>query len=143
MQEVQDYVFKRIGKQTVAHLKILVTLLRFHFHAGNFSDAWSFLAIAACSAFTMRLNYEHDGLDPLDRESSRRLVWTIYQLDRLYSGGMEDFAVCPVERRHIRLPCDERSSEMGKSSRLVFSMTLASNLKQMSMLMHLSSGSSQ
>ncbi|KAL4821860.1 hypothetical protein BDW67DRAFT_149706 [Aspergillus spinulosporus] len=120
MQEVQDYVFKRIGKQTVTHLKILVTLLRFRFHAGNFSDAWSLLAIAARSAFTMRLNYEHDGLDPLVQESSRRLVWTIYQLDRLYSGGMEDLAVCPVERMHIRLPCDERSFEMGISSKASF-----------------------
>ncbi|KAL4763020.1 uncharacterized protein BDW70DRAFT_148905 [Aspergillus foveolatus] len=120
MQEVQDYVLKRIGKQSVAHLKILVTLLRFRFHAGDFSDAWSLLAIAARSAFTMRLNYEHDGLDPLIQESSRRLVWAIYQLDRLYSGGMEDLAVCPVERMHIRLPCDERSFEMGISSKASF-----------------------
>ncbi|KAL3438432.1 hypothetical protein BDV09DRAFT_159800 [Aspergillus tetrazonus] len=120
MQEVQDYVLKRIGKQTVAHLEILVTLLRYLFHAGNFSDAWSLLAIAARSAFTMRLNYEHEGLDPLVQESSRRLVWTIYQLDRLYSGGMEDLAVCPVERMHIRLPCDERSFEMGISSKASF-----------------------
>ncbi|KAL4742522.1 hypothetical protein BDV11DRAFT_202620 [Aspergillus similis] len=120
MQEVQDYVFKRIGKQTVAHLRILVILLCFRFHAGSFSDAWSLLAIAARSAFTMRLNHEHDGLDPLVQESSRRLVWAIYQLDRLYSGGMEDLAVCPVERMHIRLPCDERSFEMGISSKASF-----------------------
>ncbi|KAL4752991.1 hypothetical protein BDW72DRAFT_211050 [Aspergillus terricola var. indicus] len=117
MQGVQDYVFKRIGKQTVAHLKILVILLRFRFHAGNFSDAWSLLAIAARSAFTLRLNYEHDGLDPVVQESNRRLVWAIYQLDRLYSGGMEDLVVCPVERMHIRLPCDERSFEVGISSK--------------------------
>ncbi|KAL4999748.1 fungal-specific transcription factor domain-containing protein [Aspergillus recurvatus] len=120
MQEGQDYVLKRIGQQTVAHLKILVILLRFRFHAGNFSDAWSLLAIAARSAFTMRLNYEHDGLDPLVQESNRRLAWAIYQLDRLYSGGMEDLAVCPVERMHIRLPCDERSFEMGIPSKASF-----------------------
>ncbi|RDW65926.1 fungal specific transcription factor domain-containing protein [Aspergillus mulundensis] len=117
MQDVQNYAFGRIGRQSVSHLRILVILLRFRFHAGDFSDAWSILAIAARSAFTMRLNYEQNGLDPLLQESNRRLVWAIYQLDCLYSGGMEDLTVCPVERMHIRLPCDERGFEMGSLSK--------------------------
>ncbi|KAL4913652.1 hypothetical protein BDW62DRAFT_159093 [Aspergillus aurantiobrunneus] len=120
VQEVQDDVFRKIGRQTVAHLRVLVTLLRFRYQAGNFSDAWTLLAIAARSAFTMRLNYEHDESDPLVQESNRRLVWAVYQLDRLYSGGMEDLTVCPVERMHIRLPCDERSFEMGIRSKAGF-----------------------
>ncbi|KAL4908282.1 hypothetical protein BDW74DRAFT_174970 [Aspergillus multicolor] len=52
MQDVQNYAFERIGRQSVAQLRILVILLRFRFHAGDFSDAWSILAIAARSAFT-------------------------------------------------------------------------------------------
>ncbi|KAL4867026.1 hypothetical protein BDV12DRAFT_210202 [Aspergillus spectabilis] len=120
IQEVQDDTFRTIGRQTVPHLRILVILLRFHFQAGNFSNAWRLLALAARSAFTMRLNYEHDALDPLIQESNRRLVWAIYQLDRLYSGGNEDLTVCPVERIHIRLPCDERSFEMGILSKAGF-----------------------
>ncbi|KAL5337949.1 hypothetical protein BJX70DRAFT_408984 [Aspergillus crustosus] len=117
IQEVQDDTLKTIGRQTAAHLRILVILLRFRVQAGNFSEAWSLLALAARSAFTMRMNYEHDSLDPLIQESNRRLVWAIYQLDRLYSGGIDDLTVCPGERMHIRLPCDERSFEMGISSK--------------------------
>ncbi|KAL4798608.1 hypothetical protein BDV19DRAFT_376811 [Aspergillus venezuelensis] len=121
IQEVQDDAFKRIGRQSVGHLSILVIMLRFRFQAGNFSDAWTLLAIAARSAFTLRLNYEHeDDPDPVNQESSRRLMWAIYQLDRLYSGGMEDLTVCPIERIHIRLPCDERSFETGIASRAAF-----------------------
>ncbi|KAL4881976.1 hypothetical protein BJY04DRAFT_227447 [Aspergillus karnatakaensis] len=120
IQEIQDETFKSFGKQSVVHLRILVVLLRFRFQAGNFSDAWSLLALAARSAFTMRLNYEHEGKDPLIQESNRRLVWAIYQLDRLFSGGIEDLIVCPVERVHIRLPCDERSFEMGIPSKAGF-----------------------
>ncbi|CBF81676.1 fungal specific transcription factor domain-containing protein [Aspergillus nidulans FGSC A4] len=78
VQEVQDYVFKWI-EQTIAHLKNSGHFAALSFHAGNFSDARSLLAIAARSAFTMRLDYEHEGLDPLVQESSRRLVWTIYK----------------------------------------------------------------
>lgn len=120
MQEVQDDTLRKIGRQTLAHLRVLVMLLRFRFQAGQFPDAWSLLALAARSAFTMRLNYEHSNPDPLVQESNRRLVWAIYQLDRLYSGGMEDLAVIPVERMHIRLPCDERSFEMGMGSKAGF-----------------------
>ncbi|KAL4945411.1 hypothetical protein BDV06DRAFT_209517 [Aspergillus oleicola] len=121
IQEVQDDTFRKIGRQSVGHLRILVILLRFRFQAGNFSDAWSLLAIAARSAFTLRLNYDHEqDLDPVDQESNRRLMWAIYQLDRLYSGGMEDLTVCPIERMHVRLPCDERSFETGIPSRAAF-----------------------
>ncbi|KAH8702206.1 hypothetical protein BGW36DRAFT_289203 [Talaromyces proteolyticus] len=120
IQEVQEDAFKRIGKQTVTHLRILVMLLCFHFRAGNFPDAWSLLALAARSAFTMRLNYERDERDPLIQESHRRLVWIIYEMDCLCSGGIDDLAVCPVERIHIRLPCDERTFEMGIPSKARF-----------------------
>ncbi|KAL2819404.1 hypothetical protein BJX63DRAFT_8648 [Aspergillus granulosus] len=120
LQKVQEDVFKRLGRQSISHLMVLVVLLRFRFQVGDSADAWSLLALAARSAMTMRLNYENDSLDPLVQESQRRLVWAIYQLDRLFSGGVEDLKVCPVERMYIRLPCDERSFEMGIPSKAGF-----------------------
>ncbi|KAL4932195.1 Zn(II)2Cys6 transcription factor [Aspergillus undulatus] len=124
IQEVQDDTFRRIGRQSVPHLRILVILLRFRFQAGNFSDAWTMLSIAARSVFTMRLNHEHipeeSELGYADQESNRRLVWAIYHLDRLFSGGLEELTVCPIERMRIRLPCDERSFELGIPSKAGF-----------------------
>ncbi|KAL3470023.1 hypothetical protein BJX99DRAFT_251533 [Aspergillus californicus] len=120
IQKVQDDVLKRIGRQTFAQLSTVVVLLRFRLQFGDSADAWSLLALAARSAFTMRLNHERDELDPITQESHRRLAWTIYQIDRLCSGGVEDLAVCPVERMHIRLPCDERSFEVGIPSKSGF-----------------------
>ncbi|KAL3455362.1 hypothetical protein BJX64DRAFT_72484 [Aspergillus heterothallicus] len=120
LQKLQEDIFRRIGQQSIPQLMILVILLHFRFKAGDSADAWSLLALAARLALTMRLNYENEGLDPLVQETHRRLVWAIYQLDRLFSGGIEDLKVCPVERMHIRLPCDERSFEMGISSRAGF-----------------------
>ncbi|KAL4893112.1 hypothetical protein BDV59DRAFT_207924 [Aspergillus ambiguus] len=120
IREVQSEPFRLLGRNTITHLKVLVLLMPFHFHAGNFGEAWCLLPLAARSAFTMRLNYEQAGLDTVVQEEHRRLVWTIYQQDRLCSGGIEDLAVCPVERMHIRLPCDERSFEMGVPSRAGF-----------------------
>ncbi|KAJ0424390.1 hypothetical protein BJY00DRAFT_261864 [Aspergillus carlsbadensis] len=133
LQKVQEEVLKRIGQQSVSHLMVLVLLLRFRYQVGDSADAWSLLALAARSAFTMRLNYERDGLDPLVQESHRRLVWIVYQLDRLFSGGIEDLKVCPVERMHIRLPCDERSFELGISSKAGF---LGDASKELGTYMH-------
>ncbi|KUL84036.1 hypothetical protein ZTR_07155 [Talaromyces verruculosus] len=120
MREVQDETIRRIGRHTITHLRILVLLSRFRFHAGDFGDAWNILALAARVAFTIRLNYEHDGLDRIVQESHRRLVWAIYHQDRLFSGGIADLQVCPVEKMHIRLPCDDRSFEMGLISKAGF-----------------------
>jgi hypothetical protein len=133
LQKVQEDVLKRIGRQSVSYLMVLVLLLQFRYQVGDSADAWSLLALAARSAFTMRLNYEREGLDPLVQESHRRLVWVIYQLDRLFSGGIEDLKVCPVERMHIRLPCDERSFELGISSKAGF---LGDAVKELGTYMH-------
>lgn len=120
MREVQDETLQRIGRHTITHLRILVLLTRFCFHAGDFGGAWNILALAARVAFTLRLNYEHDRLDPIVQESHRRLIWAIYHQDRLFSGGIADFQVCPVEKMHVRLPCDDRSFEMGLTSKAGF-----------------------
>uniref|UniRef100_A0A093VDN4 Sterol regulatory element-binding protein ECM22 n=1 Tax=Talaromyces marneffei PM1 TaxID=1077442 RepID=A0A093VDN4_TALMA len=120
MQEVQEESLRRIGRHTITHLRILVLLSRFRFHAGDFGDAWNILALAARVAFTMRMNYEHEGLDCIVQESHRRLMWAIYHQDRLFSGGIADLQVCPVEKMHIRLPCDDRSFEMGIASKAGF-----------------------
>ncbi|EEA21013.1 hypothetical protein TMatcc_001019 [Talaromyces marneffei ATCC 18224] len=120
MQEVQEETLRRIGRHTITHLRILVLLSRFRFHAGDFGDAWNILALAARVAFTMRMNYEHEGLDCIVQESHRRLMWAIYHQDRLFSGGIADLQVCPVEKMHIRLPCDDRSFEMGIASKAGF-----------------------
>jgi hypothetical protein len=120
MREVQDETLRRVGRHTITHLQILVLLSRFRFHAGDFGDAWDILALAARVAFTIRLNYEHDGLDRIVQESQRRLVWAIYHQDRFFSGGIADLQVCPVEKMHIRLPCDDRSFEMGLISKAGF-----------------------
>lgn len=120
MREVQDETIQRIGRYTITHLRILVLLSSFCLHAGDFGHAWNILALAARVAFTMRLNYEHDRRDPIVQESHRRLIWAIYHQDRLFSGGIADFQVCPVEKMHVRLPCDDRSFEMGLMSKAGF-----------------------
>lgn len=113
-------ILSRIGEQSIEHLQTLVLLVQFHFRYGNIAEAWDLISLAARLAFTLRLNYEHQGIRPLAQESQRRLVWAIYQIDRMLSGGVEDLSVCPVDRMFIRLPCDDQSFHRGMPSRAAY-----------------------
>ncbi|CRK26401.1 hypothetical protein BN1723_006590 [Verticillium longisporum] len=117
VQEAQHDLLRHIGKQSVSQLQALVVIIRFHYVVGEVSDAWNLLSLAARLIFTMRLNWEDDGLDAVTQETQRRLVWAIYLIDRQFSGGIEDLAVCAVERMHIRLPCDDHSFRRGMKSK--------------------------
>lgn len=120
IQEVQDETLRCIGKQTITQLSILVLLLRFRFDVGDFAEAWTLIAIASRLVFTMRLNHEQEGLDAPTQETIRRLVWTVYEIDRKCSGGIDYLTVCPVDKMYIRLPCDESSFEMALKSKLLY-----------------------
>ena len=120
IQEVQDDILRHVGRQTITQLSILVVLLRFRFDVGDFAEAWNLVSIASRLIFTLRLNHEHESLDIHTRETVRRLVWTVYDIDRKCSGGIDYLTVCPVDMMYIRLPCDEGSFNMGIESKLPF-----------------------
>jgi hypothetical protein len=107
----------RLNKFSISRLQALVLVIQFYLQTGDTAEAWSLMSLATRFAFTLRLNYERPDLDPVTQESHRRLVWAIYLLDRLFASGIEDLSLCPLERIHIRLPCDDRSFERGLASR--------------------------
>ncbi|KAH6652563.1 hypothetical protein BKA67DRAFT_677630 [Truncatella angustata] len=109
VRAVQSRIMAHVERQTLDQLQNIVLLVQYHFLISNIPETWNLISLAARLAFTLRLNYEHHGIEPAKQESQRRLLWAIYQLDRMLSGGVEDLAVCPVERMHIRLPCDDHS----------------------------------
>lgn len=63
-------------------------------------------------AYIKNLNYESNSNSFLMQESRRRLMWSIYILDKFYADGTSDFTVCSSESMHLNLPCDERSFEL-------------------------------
>lgn len=117
MHEIQQDVLGHLGRFSLTQLQVIVLLIQIRFQAGDNAEAWNMLPVAARLAFTMRLNYEQDKLDPVAQEVRRRVIWTIFQLDRQFCGGIEDLTVFPPERVHVRLPCDEQTFERGVQSR--------------------------
>lgn len=117
MQEAQRDILSRLGRLSINQLQALVLIMRYHVAAGKLPEAWMMISLAARVAFIMRLNLEDGNLNPIAQESRRRLVWAIYLSDRQISGGVDDLAVCPTDKIHIRLPCDDHSFRRGIASR--------------------------
>ena len=120
MREVQQELLSRLSKTTIADLQTLLLLIKFHFNFRFTEEVWTLLAVAARIAFTKRLNYERPTAEPVVQECLRRLMWTVFYLDKLFCGGIEDLTLCPSERIHIRLPSNDRCFQRGIRSRSHF-----------------------
>jgi hypothetical protein len=117
VENIQLRILARIGAQTFEHLRTLILLVQFHYLAGNVSETWNIVPLAARLAFTLRLNYESCGIEPIAQETQRRSLWAIYFVDRMLSGGVEELTVCPIELMYMRLPCDGQTFYSGLPSR--------------------------
>ncbi|KAK8119891.1 uncharacterized protein PG998_004517 [Apiospora kogelbergensis] len=116
MARVHTTLLRNIGSQSTAQLQTLMLLVRYRFAVGAVTDVWVLLSIAARIAFTRRLNHENQSIDPTEQEGLRRLVWSIFYLDKVLSGGVDDLVVCPQERMHIRLPSSDHAFQYGLPS---------------------------
>lgn len=120
LDEIQRHTIANWSSYSLNLLQVLVLLTRLRFQAGDYVEVWNLLPLAARMAFTLRLNHEQEHPNAVHQECRRRLLWAIFHLDRQFSGGLEDLAVCPPEKIHVRLPCDEHTFRRGAASRAAF-----------------------
>ncbi|KAH7152943.1 hypothetical protein EDB81DRAFT_945868 [Dactylonectria macrodidyma] len=120
IDEVQNDLVTRIGDISIPNLQALVLVICFRSALKFSGDVWVLLSIAARVAFTKRLNYERSAVDAVTQESLRRLMWSIYRLDKVFSGGIEDLTVCPTSRLHMRLPNSHHNFQLGLRSSMKF-----------------------
>lgn len=115
--EAEIYVLQTVATPSVVLIQILVLVL---FQRGRMREiikAQVLVALAARLAFLLGLNYEIPKLGTTSRELRRRLMWSIFTLDKLHSGGLSELSLCRVENIHIQLPCDEQSFTLGIHSK--------------------------
>ncbi|KAM5356453.1 hypothetical protein ACJ41O_003099 [Fusarium nematophilum] len=121
MKQVQHEIVGQLGDMSVPKLQALMLVVKFLSSLRFTGDVWVLLSITARVAFTKRLNYERPAMDdPVKQECLRRLMWSIYTTDKVFSGGIEDLTVCPTQRMHIRLPSSHHNFQLGLRSRCQF-----------------------
>ncbi|RGP60774.1 hypothetical protein FSPOR_10455 [Fusarium sporotrichioides] len=118
--QVQHILVNNMGDMSVPKLQALMLVVKFRFSMRFTGDVWVLLSVASRVAFTKRLNYERPSMDPVKQECLRRLMWSIYSVDKIFSGGIEDLTICPTQRMHIRLPCSQHDFQLGLKSKAPF-----------------------
>ncbi|KAF5549054.1 hypothetical protein FMEXI_4396 [Fusarium mexicanum] len=120
IKQVQHELVNHMGDMSVPKLQALMLVIKFLFSMRFTGDVWVLLSIASRVAFTKRLNYERPAIDPVKQECLRRLMWSTYVVDKVFSGGIEDLTVCPTQRMHIRLPSSHHNFQLGSRSKAPF-----------------------
>ncbi|KAH6977845.1 hypothetical protein EDB82DRAFT_433486 [Fusarium venenatum] len=120
MTQVQHALVNNMGDMSVPKLQALMLVVKFLSSMRFAGDVWMLLSVASRVAFTKRLNYERPSIDPVRQECLRRIMWSIYAVDKIFSGGIEDLTVCPTQRIHIRLPCSQHDFQLGLKSKAPF-----------------------
>ncbi|KAG4273204.1 hypothetical protein FPRO04_09810 [Fusarium proliferatum] len=93
IKQVQHELVNHMGDMSVPKLQALMLVIKFLFSMRFTGDVWVLLSIASRVAFTKRLNYERPAIDPVKQECLRRLMWSIYSVDKIFSGGIEDLTL--------------------------------------------------
>jgi hypothetical protein len=115
MDEAEMDALQNLGDLTIPRLQALTLLAFFEFtYHIHSTKALMFLGLAARLAFAKRLNYEDHTLSVVEQESRRRLMWSIFVLDKFCSGGVAELTLVSAESLEIRLPTIERAFGFGQ-----------------------------
>ncbi|TPX15551.1 uncharacterized protein E0L32_004249 [Thyridium curvatum] len=127
--EAQRAVLDKLGRISLAGLHTVVLLIKFHYASHTTEDTWILISIAARLTLIKGLNYEQSpsATSPVQQECLRRLIWSIFYLDKIFSGGIDDLSVLPTSAVHVRLPCNDRRFQRGLSSSSPFLQDVLTN----------------
>ncbi|CAG7928568.1 unnamed protein product [Penicillium olsonii] len=115
--EAESYIWSNIGRPSIAVLQVLVIVTSQKFALTRFLALQPLLGIAAKMAFMLRLNHENSKLSITAREIRRRIMWSIFILERRLAGGQVDLVTCTHNLMHIQLPSNVKDFELGISGR--------------------------
>jgi hypothetical protein len=115
--EAETHVWSNIGRPSMAVLQVLVVLISQNCALSRFTALQPLLGIATKMAYLLRLNHENFQLSTTAREIRRRIMWSIFILDKRLAAGQSDLISCPKELMHIQLPSNERDFELAISNK--------------------------
>lgn len=113
-------VIKHLDQPSIFRIQALLLVIYHSLESRSFSKAFMLIALAARSAFALRLNYEHPQLPFEQQEIRRRIMWSIWAMEKTWSGGVLEFKLCHDSTMHIRLPCPEDCLENGTAVEMDF-----------------------
>lgn len=105
IQTAESIIWQHLESPTLPRLQALLLVVLYRVETGTFPRAFMLSSLAARAAAALRLNYERTTAS--DRETRRRVMWSLKFVERYFSMGLPEFELCPVENIYLDLPCCE------------------------------------
>lgn len=107
IDHVERDILAKLDSVTTSRLQALLLVTNYHMETGRLQKAFMLVAIATRFATAMRLNHEHAGLNPVQREVRRRILWSLKLMERYFSIGLLEFELCPFEAIYLEFLANE------------------------------------
>jgi len=116
--QVMMEIFSRIS---ITQLQILLLVQRYEWNRGAHASAWIISAVAVRLAHALQLNVEVSADRGKDKpripttvmETRRRLLWSCVIMESMIDAGHSPLSGLDLASIDVRLPCDERSYQLG------------------------------
>ncbi|KAM5386474.1 hypothetical protein ACJZ2D_000437 [Fusarium nematophilum] len=112
IEEAESGLLSRLAEPRVSDVEAWLLVTLDQYLSRRFSKMLVSMSLTSRLAYILRLNHENDRPSFLLQERRRRLMWSIFAMDTLYSSGKTEFTSCTTETIYIRLPCNEKSFSM-------------------------------
>ncbi|RGP62711.1 transcriptional regulatory protein [Fusarium sporotrichioides] len=109
IQEAESHLLQQLVQPQVSDVEAWLLVTFDHYLSQRVNKMLVSMALTSRLAYILRLNHEDPRQKFLVQERRRRLMWSIYIMESLYSSGKAEFTACTNETLHIRLPCNEKS----------------------------------
>jgi hypothetical protein len=117
MSQVEMEVLTNLGTISLVQLQNTFLLVYYKYVLHQLGSVWMLFSLCVRSAYAQGLNLENSSLSIFERESRRRLMWSIFLFDKLISGSLPDLTICTSKSMQLRLPCNERCFSYGIESK--------------------------
>ncbi|RMZ68810.1 fungal transcriptional regulatory [Pyrenophora seminiperda CCB06] len=108
---VDSYISANLNDLTLLNLQIMILSLFQNFSYRQFGRAWLILGMAARLSLGIQLNKDIFPSPQNEsialQECKKRLAWSIFIADKLYSGGIDELVAMPKRWMYLTLPLNE------------------------------------
>jgi hypothetical protein len=107
VQDVDNYIMENLGEFSALNLQIIILSANYYHANSNLGKAWMMHSLSARLAYCLQINTDSNHESFRESECQRRMMWSIWILDRIFAGPVDEFSLCSRFMDDLRVPCDE------------------------------------
>ncbi|KAH8879854.1 hypothetical protein GQ53DRAFT_853055 [Thozetella sp. PMI_491] len=113
---VKYHLARTAGIFNRQRLMFLVLSSLYDLMVGDWPKVWEYSATAARLVTALQFNWNSAGSSFVEQESTRRLTWQVFLIDRILSGGFDEHTTLSTDKLFLGLPCSDAAFHEDKEA---------------------------